>query len=178
MTTDPVRDAVYIEFLRVNSLQKVNAVSGEMIYFDNENAASLAPGAAGQLLTTNGAGLPPTWGPGGLPTIFTVNTTDATSTLLASFPTVLDSTLRISAAVVGHRTGGTAGVANDSFSLQLEGLSKNNAGVITAHSTSTVQIKDQLTWQITLVPNAPNIELRVQGALNNNITWTAQVFTF
>ena len=38
-------------------------VAGDTMYFDGTNWVSLGPGTAGQVLVTNGPGLPPVWGP-------------------------------------------------------------------------------------------------------------------
>lgn len=108
----------------------------------------------------------------------TVNTTDATPTVMQTYATVVNSTRRITAKVVGHRTGGAAGNPNDTYSVTIDGLIKNNAGVVTAHVTTAVQIKDQLAWVVEYNISGTDAQLRVTGAVNNDITWTAWVLKF
>ena len=172
------RTGAYIEYLRVNTLQKVGATTGSTIVFTGDEAVLLPAGGAGQVLTSNGPGNALTWGPGGGSATYTVNTTDATPTTLATFPTAVNTSLRISAEVVGRRTGGAAGLPNDTFSVLIDCLAKNNGGVLTTHVTTAVQIKDQLAWNIAYVVAGANANLTVTGALNNNITWNATATSF
>lgn len=108
----------------------------------------------------------------------TAPTIDATPTVLQTYATVINSTRRISAKVVGHRTGGAAGAPNDTFSVQIDSLIKNNAGVVTANTTNSIQIKDQISWVVEFFISGTNAQLRVTGAINNNITWNAWVLKF
>jgi len=108
----------------------------------------------------------------------TAATIDATPTVLQTYATVANSTRRISAKVVGHRTGGGSGAPNDTFSVQIDSLIKNNAGVVTANTTNSIQIKDQASWVIEFFISGTNAQLRVTGAAGNNITWNAWVLKF
>lgn len=45
----------------VNKLTITGEVVGSILYYDGTNWVQLAPGTAGQVLTSQGAGLPPIW---------------------------------------------------------------------------------------------------------------------
>lgn len=109
-----------------------------------------------------------------------VATTDATATTLQSITVPTDSVLHMTVTVVGRRTGGGAGANGDSAIYTRTARFKNVGGTVTIQSLqSDFTSEDQLLWNCTLDVSGTSARIRVTGAANNNITWTAnyQVIT-
>lgn len=109
-----------------------------------------------------------------------VATTDATTTTLTSINIPTDSAVWITCTLVGRRTGGSAGANGDSAIYQRTARFKNVGGTVTINQLqSDFTSEDQLTWNGTMDVSGTSARLRVTGAANNNITWTAtyQVIT-
>lgn len=106
-----------------------------------------------------------------------VQTTDATVTVLDTIPMgVLTAPINVIESVVtGARTGGSSGTAGDSAGYKIIATYKNVAGTVTLVGSIVVVMssEDQAAWNCTFAVNGQNIELRVTGAANNNVTWTA-----
>ncbi len=105
-------------------------------------------------------------------------TTDATVTTLATIALSASRTYHVEARVLGRRTGGTAGTAEDAASYILHGTWQTVGGVTTLVGAVTVVHvgESQAGWDATLDSDgAGNIRVRVTGASNNNITWHATV---
>lgn len=103
-----------------------------------------------------------------------VTTTDNTSTLLHSFTVAASTTVVIEATVLARRTGGVAGTAEDGAGYQMTGTYKNVAGVATAIGfTMLITQESQVGFTAALAPTTTNtqVELRVVGVVNNNLTW-------
>jgi hypothetical protein len=87
-----------------------------------------------------------------------------------SIPT--DSSCLIESRVVARRTGGSAGTAGDGATYVRTVMAKNIAGTVTL---GTIQAsytnEDQAAWNATFVASSPNVLVRVNGEINNNINW-------
>ncbi len=111
-----------------------------------------------------------------------VSTTDATLTTVLS--TRLAGLLNGStvnagllvAKVVGRRTGGSAGAANDMATYILA------ASVKTASTLTTTSVlysyEDQAGWNADFAMSSNDVLIQVTGAANNNITWQAELSVF
>lgn len=109
-----------------------------------------------------------------------VATTDATQTTLVSVTIPTDSAVWLTCTIVGRRTGGSAGANGDSAIYQRTARYKNVGGTVTINQLqSDFTSEDQITWNGTMDVSGTSARLRVTGAANNNITWTAtyQVIT-
>lgn len=106
-----------------------------------------------------------------------VNTTDATQTSVTTVTVPTDSALLIEARIVGRRTGGTAGAAQDAAVYVRTARYKNVAGTVTINNLqSDYTSEDQAGWNGTLDASGTTARIRVTGAANNNITWTVTYF--
>lgn len=109
-----------------------------------------------------------------------VATTDATATTVTSINIPTDSSVWITCTMVGRRTGGSAGANGDSSIYQRTARFKNVGGTVTINNLQTdFTSEDQLLWNGTMDVSGTSARLRVTGAANNNINWTAtyQVIT-
>ena len=101
-----------------------------------------------------------------------VDTVDATVTTIQTIPIPTDSAVLIEARVVGRRTGGVAGAAGDSFAATYAVRGKDIAGTVTEHDQGFVYGPSQdQAWNVAIVVNGTNLDLKVIGAVDNNITW-------
>lgn len=101
-----------------------------------------------------------------------VYTTDATVTTLATESVSPSTTVHIAGSVVGRRTGGSAGTAEDAASYRVEILAKNAAGTATVIGSSVTVIgESQAAWDCAVSASGGNVLVRVTGAANNNVTW-------
>ena len=109
----------------------------------------------------------------------TVSTTDATTTVIGTVATTGDSALDVDINVQAHRTGGTAGTAGDGGVFQKRLRVKREAGVVTlGQLQSTYTSRDQSGWIVDAVVMGTSVQIRVTGALNNNIDWQAALRIF
>lgn len=108
-----------------------------------------------------------------------VLTTDATQTSLAEIngTGVISHACVVEATVVGFRTGGSSGSTADSAGYKLLAIYKNNAGTLTqvGSTTQTVLGESQAAWDATLDASSNQMRVRVTGAANNNIRWSATI---
>jgi hypothetical protein len=112
---------------------------------------------------------------------FTVNTTDATPTVLASFPVGTNQTKVMQAFIKGVRTGGAAGTTGDAAGYIMMATVKDIAGTATVISGGTatpVTGEDQAAWNVTIDTSGANARVNVTGAASNNITWTCNIIMF
>jgi hypothetical protein len=102
-----------------------------------------------------------------------VATTDATVTTLHTVVIPASTTVLISGYVVSRRTGGAAGTAEDGAAYKIEAVYKNVAGTATVIGAPIITVigESQAGWDVTLVPSAGNILIKVTGAVSNNVTW-------
>ena len=107
-----------------------------------------------------------------------VATTDATQTTITTFATATGVAYMVIAKVVGHRTGGSSGTADDSGTYMFSRAYVNKSGTLTALGAGDTQIsvfEDQAAWGALTIVSGTNLLVRVVGAANNNIDWTAHV---
>lgn len=101
-------------------------------------------------------------------------TTDATTAILTSIAIPTDSVVHITATIVGRRTAGAAGAAGDSAIYTRTAKFKNVGGTVTIQSLqSDFTSEDQLAWNALLDVSGTSARIRVTGAANNSVTWTA-----
>ena len=102
-----------------------------------------------------------------------VSTTDATVTTIATIAVPTDSTLYVEATIIGRRTGGTAGASGDSSIYIRTARLKNVGGTVTLSNLQTdYTTEDQASWNGTITVSGTNALVRVNGAANNNVSWT------
>jgi len=105
----------------------------------------------------------------------TVSTTNNTATTIVTIPTSSNQTALVEAWVVGHRTGGSAGTSNDGAAYFRRTRINNDAGTVTTNDTTTEYTsEDQGSWNVTYVVSGTNVDIRVTGAINNNINWRCE----
>lgn len=104
-------------------------------------------------------------------------TANGTATNMGSITIPANTTVLLSAMVVGRRTGGSAGTAEDGAAYRVEVVVKNVAGTATiiGVSTTTVIGEDQPGWTADWVVVGGLASLRVTGATNNNVSWHAHI---
>lgn len=107
-----------------------------------------------------------------------VTTTNASNTAIFIVNIPLNQTVMITANVCAHRTGGSAGSANDSGFYQIFGAYKNNGGTLAGIGTPVYSHGgDQAAWGISLTTSGTTAIVQVTGAANNNITWQGTLST-
>lgn len=108
----------------------------------------------------------------------TVSTTDATVTTIATVTVPPSTTMMIEARVVGRRTGGSSGTAEDGAAYVIYAAYKNAAGTATEiGETAVFTAEDQSGWNATLTPSGANVNITVKGAADNNVDWLVQYRT-
>ena len=108
-----------------------------------------------------------------------VTTTDATPTTIHTSTIPSSTTVALDAIVVGRRTGGSAGTAEDSARYHLQAVFKNVAGTATLVGTINVLAdEDQSSWDATFTPSSGDVLLEVTGAVNNDISWVVSVYRY
>jgi hypothetical protein len=105
----------------------------------------------------------------------TVNTTDATSTLLQAIAIPLNTTITIDARIQCKKTGGTgSNIIGDSNSYIRVLKVKNISGVLSYNFiSSTFTDEDILSCSINIIISGADINIQVTGVINNNMTWTS-----
>ena len=106
-----------------------------------------------------------------------VTTTDATLTTVATIPIPASTSVMMEIHVVGRRTGGSAGSAEDGAGYIIQALYKNVAGVATLIGLGNLDFtaESQIAWNATHAVSGGNVLVRVTGAVNNNISWYCSV---
>jgi hypothetical protein len=108
--------------------------------------------------------------------IKSVTTTDATVTTVDTIPITASSTYLIQTRIVGRRTGGVSGTADDGCSYVRRGTYTTKAGTVTlmgAVETIGTDREDQAGFDATLTISSTNVLVRVTGAASNNMSWQA-----
>lgn len=101
-------------------------------------------------------------------------TTDATATTMTSITVPTDSAVYLKVKIVGRRSGGAGGANGDSAVYERSARFKNVGGTVSIQNLQTdYTSEDQFTWNGTLDVSGTSARIRVTGAANNNITWTA-----
>jgi len=111
-----------------------------------------------------------------------VATTDATVTTIHTVTIPASTTLLIWAVVVARRTGGVAGTAEDGAAYSVRRAYKNVAGTATLVNAGDVDAdytaESQALWAVTFVVSGGTVQVRVTGAVSNNVTWHATIRTW
>lgn len=106
---------------------------------------------------------------------FSVTTTDATVTTLASFTIANNSTQLIEARITAFRTAG-GGANADSANYVRTGKGKNNAGTVTLQGLQTSYTQEDVAgWNATLDASGTDVRVRVTGAAATTIVWRCTV---
>lgn len=103
-------------------------------------------------------------------------TTDATATTLTSVTVPTDSVMFLRVKIVGRRTGGSAGNPGDSAIYERTARFKNVGGTVTINQLQSDYTSEELLqtgWNGTMDVSGTSARIRVTGAANNNVTWTA-----
>lgn len=81
---------------------------------------------------------------------------------------------RIKAEIIGHRTGGSGGAADDGVSFEIKGTFKNSGGTLTLIGVvELVAQKSNVNTNAQLSINTTDVRIQVKGDTNNNYTWHA-----
>lgn len=101
-------------------------------------------------------------------------TTNATATTIGTYSVSNGYCFQFDTRVVGHRTGGSAGTADDSASYWLRSTFKYTGGaIVQIGTTDKLAHEDQAGWDANWVISGNDLLLQVTGATNNNIAWSA-----
>lgn len=104
----------------------------------------------------------------------TASTTDATVTTIETINVPPSTTYYLRCIVMGRRTGGSAGSADDSAAIILTACYKDVSGTATiVGSVDKTSLEDQPAWDANLSVSSGTVLLRVTGATNNNINWVS-----
>jgi hypothetical protein len=104
----------------------------------------------------------------------TVSTTDATVTTIETINLPPDSSVFIHTIIVGRRTGGSAGSTGDSATYEIIAAYKDVSGTATICGTQDIVYNEDVAgWDGAVSVSGPNILVRVTGAANTNINWSA-----
>lgn len=103
-----------------------------------------------------------------------LSTTNATPGTIFSVILPPTTTVLITANISGRRTGGVSGTAEDGASYVICGSFKNVSGVATLIGQTTIfTAEDQAGWDAAFDVTADTALMKVTGAANNDINWTA-----
>jgi hypothetical protein len=101
----------------------------------------------------------------------TVNTTDATETVLHTIAIPANSIKIINGFVCGTRTGGVSGSPFDCAIYGVVVFVKNVGGTVSILDDATDSMYRDQEWTVTADISGTNILIHVTGASGNNITW-------
>lgn len=102
-----------------------------------------------------------------------VATTDGTATVLHTVPITANRTYYINAKVIARRTGGAAGTADDGAGYDSHTFWTTKTGTVTqlGGTFEPAAGEDQAGWGLSYVVSGANVQIKVTGAANNNVTW-------
>lgn len=101
-------------------------------------------------------------------------TTNATATTIGTYSVSNGYCFQFDTRVVGHRTGGSAGAANDSASYWLRATFKYTGGaIVQIGTTDKLAHEDQAGWDANWVISGNDLLLQVTGATNNDVAWSS-----
>ncbi len=100
-----------------------------------------------------------------------VRTTDATVTVLYTATIPVSTTVVVQGLVAARRTGGSAGSAEDGAGYVIAFTAKNDAGTAAVIASSITAQESQTGWNVTLVASGGTIQVKVTGAIDNNVSW-------
>lgn len=99
-----------------------------------------------------------------------VPTTDATPTVVATLPLTAARAYWMEVTVVAREAGLNWGLVRYIALVHREG-----GGAVIDGFFLVYQMLTNPLWQVTLVPNGNNVDVRVQGVVGSNINWDATV---
>lgn len=106
-----------------------------------------------------------------------VATTNATVTTLFTMAIPAAHLCFMQAFVMGFRTGGVSGAANDCAIYEIRGAFVQSGGVaVISFQNQVVLGESQPAWDCVFDVTGTDARIRVTGAASNNITWQAHVF--
>lgn len=101
-----------------------------------------------------------------------VPTTTATPTVLQTIGTSAGTVMLIEARVLAKRTAG--GVAGSCATYIRTFRAKNVGGTVTVYNLDSMYTSEDVTaWNVTVVVNGTDIEIKAVGAASTSITWNA-----
>lgn len=104
-------------------------------------------------------------------------TTNATVTTLFTMAIPASHACLLEAHVIGRRTGGASGTAEDCAAYMIRGLFNQVAGAAAIVAQSqTIIGESQAAWDCVFDVTGTDARVRVTGATGNNISWHAHVF--
>jgi hypothetical protein len=107
---------------------------------------------------------------------WTVNTTDASWTVLGSITLETNRAYYIHAEVLARRTGGTSGTAEDMAAYDIRGGFSFVSGAANLVGSNIVVVaEDQSAWDVDFNASGTAARIRVKGAAGNNVSWSAIV---
>lgn len=89
--------------------------------------------------------------------------------------TEVPQAILVEARVVGYRTGGTGGAANDSAAYVRRALYKTGPTLI-GSIQDDFTAESQAGWDCTFTTSGSTLQLQVTGAANNNVSWRFEIF--
>lgn len=111
-----------------------------------------------------------------------VATSNATATVIDSFLPPTSGTYAVNCDVTAHRTGGSAGTAEDGAYYGLAAAFKNNAGTVTQIGATTATftaIESVAAYNATITVSGGNsVNVNAVGVASTNITWTSACHIF
>lgn len=108
----------------------------------------------------------------------TILTNDNTPTVIYTQDCSVNGIWLVEVRVTGRRIGGLSGSAGDGCTFKRTFRVKSISSSVTIHDRqSDYTSKDQSVFNIQSIVSGTNIIIRVIGAIDNNITWTADVIT-
>lgn len=107
-----------------------------------------------------------------------VATTDATVTAIYTITLNDESAYLVTSYITARRTTGSGGTPGDSAGYTLVGTFKRTGGGTATQVGATIKTaqEDQAAWDADFGVSGNNVLVNVTGALNNTITWHANIF--
>jgi hypothetical protein len=103
----------------------------------------------------------------------TVNTTNASQTVLQIISTTTNTSMLVESRIVARRTGGSAGSAGDTASYIRRFVVKNVAGTVTINAlTNEFTYEDNSALDVNVDASGTSARVLVTGDIDNNISWT------
>jgi hypothetical protein len=107
-------------------------------------------------------------------------TTGATTITMQTIAIAANTITQVKGYVTARRTGGSSGSNEDGAGFEFSAVYKNISGSSAVIGTPTITVvgRDQAGWSVSLTPSSNLVNVMVTGAVNNNISWGANVETF
>lgn len=151
------------------------STTGALLYYDGTNWTAFSPGVSGQVLQTQGVGLPPIWVNSDISLSGTTTTVNASTSTIVTAAVGVGLSAKIYAELVGraitapYETVGlelVATVRNDGTSVSMVG------SVSVRYTRRDVAVDAAVS---TVIPGVGSALVRVTGAFGKTINWNAKV---